>query len=216
LRLAAFLVQNPAWGRLRPRLIACGYLSSAGRYTEAADIYQDYDRIAAEWGLKPNLDVIKDYLFSKFMVNYEAGRKDSALAVAVKIASLIDSAVVQQKDNAAAELATIYETQKKEAQIARQQTELSHQRMVGLIIAFVALIIFFVIIDLYRRRSAKRLAKVNAAKERIESELRIARDIQMSMVPHLTTTSPCSPSGAYKFNSSHLALQVEQSRNQCA
>ena len=118
------------------------------------------------------------------MVNYEAGRKDSALAVAVKIASLIDSAVIKQKDNQAAELATIYETQKKEAQIARQQTELSHQRMIGLIVAIITLIVFFVVIDIYRHKSAKRLAKVNAAKERMEGELSIARNIQMSMVPH--------------------------------
>ena len=166
------------------RLSACDYLAKVGRYAEAADIYQDYDRIAADWGLKPNLDVITTNLFPKFQVNYEAGRKDSALAVAVKIASLIDSAVIKQKDNAAAELATIYETQKKEAQIARQQTELSHQRMIGLIVAIIALTVFFVVIDIYRRRSAKRLAKVNAAKERIEGELSIARNIQMSMVPH--------------------------------
>ena len=33
-----------------------------------------------------------------------------------------------------------------------------------------ALTIFFIIIDIYRRRSAKRLAKVNAAKERMEGE----------------------------------------------
>ena len=113
-----------------------------------------------------------------------AGRRDSALAVAVKIASLIDSAVIKQKADAAAELATIYETQEKEAQIARQDTELSHQRMVGLTIAIIALIVFFLIIDIYRRRSAKRLAEVRAAQERIENELSIARNIQMSMVPH--------------------------------
>jgi len=81
------------------RLSACRYLTNTGRYDEAADIYQDYDRIAAENGMKPNLDIITSYLFPKFMVNYEAGRKDSALAVALKIASLIDSAVVKQKDN---------------------------------------------------------------------------------------------------------------------
>ena len=166
------------------RLRSCSYLAETGRYDEAADIYQDYDRIAAESGMKPNLEIIRSYLFPKFTVNYEAGRKDSALAVAVKIASLIDSAVIKQKDDQTAELATIYETQKKEAQIAHQQTELSHQRMIGLIVAIIALIVFFVVIDIYRRRSAKRLSKVNAAKERIEGELSIARNIQMSMVPH--------------------------------
>ena len=178
-----FMKTNYAKGN-EGRLSACEYLVSAGRYAEAADIYQDYDRIAAERGIKPNLDIITHHLFPKFKVNYEAGRKDSALAVAVKIASLINSAVVKQKDDNAAELATIYETQKKDRQIAEQQMRLSRARMIGFIVAIIAIIVFFVVIDIFRRRSAKRLAKVNAAKERMEGELSIARNIQMSMVPH--------------------------------
>jgi serine phosphatase RsbU (regulator of sigma subunit) len=165
------------------RINACDYLSQAGRYAEAADIYQDYDRIAAERDLKPNLEVINGFLFPKFTSNYHAGRKDSALAVALKISQVIDSAVTAQKNDAAAELATIYETQEKEAQIARQQAELSQQRVVGLIIALVMITLFFILYTLYRRRAAKRLAEVRSAKERIENELKIARDIQMSMVP---------------------------------
>ena len=42
---------------------------------------------------------------------------------------------------------------------------------------------FFFMYDVYRRRARKRLAAEQAARERIESELRIARNIQMSMVP---------------------------------
>ena len=165
------------------RLNSCAYLSGSGRYAEAADIYQDFDRMAKEWDMKPSLDVINNYLFTKFNYNYRAGRKDSALAVAVKICSLMDSAITAQKNDAAAELATIYETQEKEAQIARQQAELSQQRVVGLIIAIVLITLFFILYTLYRRRAAKRLAEVRAAQERIENELKIARDIQMSMVP---------------------------------
>ena len=159
------------------------YLRRTGRYAEAADIYQDFDRMAEEWGLEPNLDMINGYLIPKFNINYIAGRKDSALAVAMKICKLIDPAITAQKDDAAAELATIYETQEKEAQIARQQAELSQQRVVGLIIALVLITLFFILYTLYRRRAAKRLAEMRSAKERIENELKIARDIQMSMVP---------------------------------
>ena len=165
------------------RIDACNYLSLAGRYADAADILENLDVIAAKQGMKPNLDFITNYLFPKFTINYKADRKDTALAVAVKIASLIDSAVVRQKNDAAAELATIYETQKKEAQIASQQTELSQQRMVGVFVGIITLIVFYIVIDIYRRRASQRLARVNAAKERIEKELQIARDIQMSMVP---------------------------------
>ena len=159
------------------------YLSNTGRYNEAADYFQDFDRMAHEWGMEPNLEFIKDFLFPKFTINYLAGRKDSALAVALKISSLIDDAVMEQKNNAAVELATIYETQEKEAQIIRQQTELSQQRVMGLIIAIISLVIVFIIFTVVRHHAAKRLAEVRSDQERIENELKIARDIQMSMVP---------------------------------
>ena len=165
------------------RIYSCNYLSSIGRNAEAADIFQDFDRIAAEWDMEPNLEVIRTYLFPKFEFNYKAGRKDSALAVAAKIASLIAPAIEAQKNDAAAELATIYETQEKEAQIAHQRTELSQQRNVGLIFAIVSLFIFFSIFTLVRHRAAKRYAKVKSAQELMENELKIARHIQMSMVP---------------------------------
>ena len=42
----------------------------------------------------------------------------------------------------------------------------------------------------FRHRSAKRLAEMKSAKERIENELSIARDIQMSMVPHQFPNRP--------------------------
>ena len=53
------------------------------------------------------------------------------------------------------------------------------QRIVGLIVAIILLTVFFIVYSLLRRRAAN----LKAAKDRIESELRIARDIQMSMVP---------------------------------
>ncbi len=165
------------------RLNSIDYLYTAGRYTEAADILQDYDRMADEWNFEPNLEVIKDFLFPKFNINYLAGRKDSALAVALQISSLIDSAVIAQKNDAAAELATIYETQEKDRQIAEQQMRLSNGRTLALVVSIIALTVFFIIFHIIRQRAARRLAKVNAAKERMEGELSIARDIQMSMVP---------------------------------
>ena len=165
------------------RLNSVDYLYSAGRYTEAAEILQDFDRMAAEWNFEPNLEVINDFLFPKFNINYMAGRKDSALAVALQISSLIDSAVIAQKNDAAAELATIYETQEKDRQIAEQEMSLSKTRVLSLLAAIVALTVFFIIFHITRQRAERRLAKVNAAKERMEGELSIARGIQMSMVP---------------------------------
>ena len=120
----------------------------------------------------------------KFKANYKAGRRDSALAVAAYIVENLDSAIAQEKNSAAAELATVYQTQQKDAEIAQQQIELSRQRLWGAVIGFGLITLFFIIYTLHRRRAAKRLADMKAAQERIESELRIARDIQMSMVPN--------------------------------
>ena len=159
------------------------YLSKTGHYSEAADIYQNIDQWLAEWEEEINLEVLDNYYRAKFQTNHLAGRKDSAYAVAVKINDMLHPAIVEQKNNDAAKLATIYDTQGKERKIAQQQAEIQQQRIVGLVIAIILLTIFFIIYTLVRRRAAKRLAEMKAARERMESELRIARSIQMSMVP---------------------------------
>lgn len=171
------------------------YLMPAGRYEDAADRYDYLDYFVN----KPWLEELSAYYYPKLRANYYAGRKDTALRVAMQIADLFDSAFYWQKKSQMAEMATIYDTQGKEMEIARQQAKLSKQRLIGAIVALLLLTTFFLIYSWYRRRAQKRLAvahsqlqeaydqleETTAAKERIESELRIARDIQMSMVPSL-------------------------------
>ena len=173
------------------------------RYAEAADAYAVLDNLFAQYNKELSLDNILNY-GRKFEANYKAGRRDTALAVAAFVFENLDSAITKQKNSDAAELATIYQTQQKDAEIAQQQLSLSRQRWIGTLVALALLTTFFIIYTLYRRRAQKRLAiahekletahtelqtaydqleTTTAAKERIESELRIARDIQMSMVP---------------------------------
>ena len=162
---------------------ATDYLMLAGRYAEAADNYTHLDKVIQKRHFDLSLDNIGTYLMPKMLANIMAGRKDSAIVVGKKIAECFDSALTSQKQDVAAELATVYDTHGKEQQIAEQQIRLSRGRTLGLVVAIIALVVFFTIMDIYRRKSAKRLAKVNAAKERLEGELNIAHDIQMSMVP---------------------------------
>lgn len=166
------------------RINSASYLEMAGRYAEAADIYMDIDRIIGEWDKKLNFENIQNYFFPKLHYNLYAGRKDTALAVALRIDSLVGPAFTELRENQAAELATAYETQKKEAQIVKQQAELSQQRLLGAIIGLGLIALFLTLYLLYYRHSQKRMARMKAAQERIESELRIARDIQMGMVPN--------------------------------
>ena len=173
-------------------------LLEAKRYAEAADGFAMLDQCLAEHNQEPSLENLNEYPKYKFEANYKAGRRDTALAVAAYVFEHLDSAIIKQKKSDAAELATVYKTQQKDAEIAQQQIELSRQRWIGTLVALVLLTTFFVIYTWHRRRAANRLGEAHvkllkaynqleettAAKERIESELRIARDIQMSMVPN--------------------------------
>ena len=177
------------------------YLLDNERYAEAADIFVHIDStIPADnkYG-HLNLENIEYSIIPRLKANLGAGRTDTVLSIARKIADNYEDAFKEYRDKNAAELATIYQTQEKDAEIAQQQIKLSRQRLIGTLVALVLLSAFFIIYSWYRRRAQKRLAtaheqlkaaydqleETTAAKERIESELRIARDIQMSMVPSL-------------------------------
>jgi serine phosphatase RsbU (regulator of sigma subunit) len=121
----------------------------------------------------------------KYHAELENGRRDLALKTATRIVDHLGAVDSLNKSDDASQLAVIYETQKKEAKIAEQEASIARQQLVAVLIAFVLVAIFFVVYSLYRRRAARRLAEVKAAKERIESELRIAKEIQQSMVPHV-------------------------------
>ena len=180
---------------------AAYYLLENERYAEAADIFVLIDTTVPadnKYG-ELNLDNIEYSIIPRLKANLGAGRTDTVLSLARKIADNYEKAFIEYKDKNAAELATIYQTQEKDAEIAQQQIKLSRQRLIGTLVALALLSVFFLIYTWYRRRAQKRLATAHSqlqeaydqleetttAKERIESELRIARDIQMSMVPSL-------------------------------
>ncbi len=155
------------------------YLLRAKHYAQAADAYAIVYQYLAESGSEPTFENI-DYLTKKFNANYKAGRNDSALNVAAYTFQYLDSAIINEKKNQALELATIYQTQQKDAEIAEQRNSLLQTRVMALLVAIALLTVFFIVYSLLRRRAAK----MKVAQQRIEGELQIARDIQMSMVPH--------------------------------
>ena len=178
---------------------AADYLLKKEKYDEAADLYDRIDKSlpADNKESEMNLENIARNIIPRLQANLGAGRKDSVVAIARRIADNYMQALTNDRDGNAAELAVIYDTQGKEMEIARQKAEISGQRLWGMGIALVLLLVFFIVYTEYRRRAANRLGaahvqllkaydqleETTTAKERIESELRIARDIQMSMVP---------------------------------
>ena len=169
----------------------------AHRYDEAAKNFRMLDHWLKFRDVKLTLDNIGMYLVPKFRANYGAGHRDSALYVANQICAAYDSALVWSKRDDTAEMATIYETHQKEEELARSQWEVEkkghemfRQRLISLAIGFLLLAGFFGFYVIHKRKAFallqdayNQLEDATTARERIESELRIARDIQMSMVP---------------------------------
>ncbi len=167
---------------LEGQLDAADYLAMSGHWKEAADKFLNLDKVFSSEQVGFSLEDIQRYLLKKYKANAMSGRRDSALAVAAQICERLDSAIVKSQWDDGEEKETIHQ---KEEQILQQQGRLMRARVLALIVTVIVLTLFFIIFTIIRHRAARRLAEMRAAKERMESELRIASDIQMSMLPRV-------------------------------
>ena len=156
------------------------YLTIMGRYDEAIRMFDEVDSIKRISGELITNIYVKTLLMHKYEALKKAGRTAEALAMSDRIWQLTDSIRQQER---LADVEQLQEIKQQEEEIIRKHQSLTTQRVAGLVIFIILLTLFFIIYTLVRRRAAKRLAEVRATQERIENELKIARDIQRSMVP---------------------------------
>lgn len=138
---------------------ASNYLIAAHRWNEAADNLQVLAAQLAKYDFKMSQETIHTYLLPKYLANVKANRLDSAIAVGSWICEALDSAIVWQKRDDAAELATIYETQQKENELMKQRSSLSDLRLLTVYITLVLVILGFGLFIFFRHRAAVRLEK---------------------------------------------------------
>ena len=121
---------------------AADYLMAAGRYDEAAYWYERIDSTyLATDGAKMTFDIIATRLSPRYMAYRKAGRNADALVLADSVSATIDSALVWQKQNDAAELAVIYQTQEKELALNNAKSETRIHRILLVAAIFVILLI---------------------------------------------------------------------------
>ena len=175
-------------------ILGSGYLRQAGLWTDAADNLRSTERLIREYGVDYSLQTIQEWMLKKFYVNMMAGRIDTARAVSVQIVEHLDSAITKQRRQDAIEEEAV---RQKEAEMTAEKERMERQQWWTRLAVMAALILALVIYIFVRNRMAARLKKAHEAlkvaydqleettaiKERMESELRIARNIQMSMVP---------------------------------
>ena len=130
----------PASRIFTPVAISCAaiWLSDAGRYGEAADMYARLDTTyASADNATMTFDKISECLAPRYLADMKAGRTQEALAIGADMAAAIDSALVWQKRSDAAELAVIYQTHEKELALEESRTKST----IYLIIALGALLL---------------------------------------------------------------------------
>ena len=100
------------------------WLSEAGRYGESADMYARLDTTyASASNATMTFDKINECLAPRYLAEMKAGRTQEALAIGADMANAIDSALVWQKRNDAAELSVIYQTHEKELALEESRTK---------------------------------------------------------------------------------------------
>jgi len=118
------------------------WLSDAGRYGEAADMYARLDTTYASAGnATMTFDKISECLAPRYLADLKAGRTQEALAVGADMAAAIDSALAWQKRSDAAELSVIYQTHEKELALEESRTKST----IYLIIAVGALLLLLLV-----------------------------------------------------------------------
>ena len=176
------------------KILASDYLQLAGRWQDAADNFGSMEKMMKVYGTSYTLENIQKMLLKKYEVNLKAGRIDTARAVSISITERLDSAITLSRSAEAREEAAVHQ---KELEMTAENERYVRQRHIGRLIGMSATILFLLIYIIVRHRMGVRLRKAHndlktaydqleettTVKERMESELRIARDIQMSMVP---------------------------------
>jgi serine phosphatase RsbU (regulator of sigma subunit) len=172
------------------------YLSAAGRWTEAADNYMYLDALLRHKDY--SIEDFQKMVLPKFKANMQAGRSDSAMAVALDISHSLDSAITQARRQDAEELSTI---RLKATQMADEEANRTRLRTLNLLIAIALIFGGFSLFTLYRRRKTHRLVKkykdLKDAYNEMETdktihnqgllEQNIARNIQLAMTPDALT-----------------------------
>ncbi len=175
-------------------ILGSDYLRQVGLWNDAADNLSSTEKFIREYGLDYSLQTIQEWMLKKFYVNMMAERVDTVRAVSVQIVEHLDSAITMQRRQDAIEEEAV---RQKEAEMTAEKERMERQQWWTRLAVMAALILALVIYIFVRNRMAARLKKAHeqlkvaydqleettAAKERMESELRIARNIQMSMVP---------------------------------
>jgi len=174
------------------RIAVNDYLIAAGQWTDVADNYGSLDALLGHKDY--SIEDFQKMVLPKFKANLQAGRRDSAMAVALDISHSLDSAITQARKQDAQELAVI---RQKAEKLAADEALATRQRTNNLFLALALVFCGFAIYTYYRHlktlRGIKKHRELKEAYNELETtktmvnkgilEQDIARNIQLAMTP---------------------------------
>ena len=176
------------------RIDANDYLTAAHRWDEASENYNSLDAMMGETSKNYSIDNIENLVLKKYRINLLAGRRDSAMKVAMDISNSLGQAIAKSRKIEKEEQAVIV---KNVEQITELQAKKNRKYQILIVAGFVFLILCMTAFVVIRHRIAKqmeaelddlkydydRLEADTIVKEREASELRIAQNIQKAISP---------------------------------
>ena len=176
------------------RIDANDYLTAAHRWDEAAENYNSLDDMIGETPKNYSLDNIDNFVLKKYRTNLLAGRRDSAMKIAMDISNSLGQAIAKSRKIEKEEQAVII---KDVAKITELQAKKNRKYQIFIIVGFIFLVLCMTAFVVVRHRMAKRmeaeyddlkydydrLESDTIVKEREASEIRIAQNIQKVIAP---------------------------------
>ena len=151
-----------------------------GHYAESLSYIDRYEKTADELGDNSSKKVA---LFERSLTFETFRNYQDALTAYKQFSNLKDSLTNVDDREKLAELNKRFEVAELKLKNERQQMQAERHQHYLIILIVLIVLVTVIMFAYFKHRHAKRMAEMKAAQERIESELRIARDIQMSMVP---------------------------------
>ena len=150
-----------------------------GNYAEALRLNDEQMSRLSKSNLSSHLNALE--LRHRLFANL--GNWHEAYENLFKYNNLSDTIRTKETSEQLNELNKRFELDEVKLQAERKQMQAERSQLYMIFAIILLALISGTLFIFYRYRSAKRMAKMKATQERIEGELKIARDIQMSMVP---------------------------------
>jgi len=159
------------------------YLNKSHRFDEAVANSEEIEPLLHKRGMKYDIENLQGFVKLRFEALLGAGARDSALAVATRIITALDSAKLWERRDKSMELAVIYQTHERDLQLKDLQFSVSMHRIIS-----VAAFIIILLIAYLLWRSYKYNKVLTEKNRRLLAEIEQREQENQQAIEHLEAT----------------------------